>query len=176
MKKVDASCKPSKGDPLYAVRRSGVHGYGAFAARDIEKGEVIDEYIGGRITHEQANERYKDRDVNDNHTFLFTLDETTVIDGSAGGNDTRFINHKCDPNCEPGIKGGRVFIVSTRLIQKGEELGFEYHIGREDDDPENVDEIYACLCGSSKCRGTFLWPPKRPRPRKRRKQDTARVA
>jgi len=176
MKKIDASLKPSKAHPLFAVRRSGVHGYGAFAVRGIEKGEVIDEYLGDRITHEQANERYKDRDVNDNHTFLFTLDESTVIDGSVGGNHTRFINHQCDPNCEPRIRGGRVFIVATRLIRKGEELGFEYHIGREDDDPENVDEIYACRCGSSKCRGTILWPPKRPRPRKRKTKVIARVA
>ncbi|MEP7244787.1 MAG: SET domain-containing protein-lysine N-methyltransferase, partial [Gammaproteobacteria bacterium] len=151
---------------LYVVRRSGVHGYGAFAARDIRKGEVLDEYVGDRITHEQADERYKGRDVNDSHTFLLTLDERIVIDGSIGGNDTRFINHQCEPNCEPRIRKGRVFIVATRLIRAGEELGFEYNIGRDADDPENVDEIYACLCGSPRCRGTILWPPKRPTPRR----------
>jgi SET domain-containing protein len=68
-----------------------------------------------------------------------------------------------------------VFIVATRPIKAGEELGFEYHIGREDDDPENVDEIYACRCGSPRCRGTILWPPKRPGPRSRKKNVTARV-
>ncbi|HEV7715888.1 MAG TPA: SET domain-containing protein-lysine N-methyltransferase, partial [Steroidobacteraceae bacterium] len=99
------------------MRRSGVHGHGAFAARDIAKGEVIDEYVGDRITHEQANERYKDRDANDNHTFLFTLDDDIVIDGSIGGNDTRFINHQCEPNCEPDYRDGRVFIVATRAIR-----------------------------------------------------------
>jgi uncharacterized protein len=152
----------------YVVRPSGVHGYGAFATRDIEIGEVIDEFVGERLTHAQCDERYKDRDVNDPHTFLFTLDENAVIDSSAGGNDTRFINHQCDPNCEPQIENGRVFIVAIKRIRQGEELGFEYNIGREEDDPDNVDEIYACRCGSPACRGTILWPAKRSRRRKRK--------
>lgn len=149
------------GPAPYAVRRSDVHGLGAFAVRNISRGEVIDEYLGDRITHDEANERYKDRDYEDNHTFLYTLDEDIVIDGNVGGNDVRFINHQCDPNCAPRIRRGRLFIVALRDIREGEELGFAYHIGREDDDPENVDEIYACRCGSAKCRGTMLWPPRR---------------
>jgi hypothetical protein len=176
--RIDASRKPSKTEvhPLYVVRRSRVHGYGAFATRDIKKGEVIDEYLGDRITHAQADKRYEDHDENDNHTFLFIVDKKTVIDAGVGGNDARFINHKCDPNCESEIKKGRVFIVATKNIKKGEELGYDYQIGREKDDPENVDEIYACRCGSPKCRGTMLWPPKRPSPRKKRKKSRSAAA
>jgi uncharacterized protein len=174
--RVDLSRKPSKTEahPLYKVTRSKVHGYGAFATRDIKKGEVIDEYLGDRITHAQADKRYEDHDENDNHTFLFIVDKKTVIDAGIGGNDARFINHKCDPNCESEIKKGRVFIVATKAIKKGEELGYDYQIGREKDDPENVDEIYACRCGSPKCRGTMLWPAKRPVPKKRKKKSAAR--
>lgn len=174
--RIDRSRKPSKTEnhPLYKVTRSKVHGYGAFATRDIKKGETIDEYLGDRITHAQADKRYEDHDENDNHTFLFIVDKKTVIDAGIGGNDARFINHKCDPNCESEIKKGRVFIVATKNIAKGEELGYDYQIGREKDDPENVDEIYACRCGSPKCRGTMLWPPKRPSPKKRRKKKVAR--
>jgi SET domain-containing protein len=174
----DLSRKPSKSEehPLYIVRRSSVHGYGAFATRDIRKGEILDEYLGDRITHAQADKRYEDHDENDNHTFLFIVDKKTVIDAGVGGNDARFINHKCDPNCESEIKKGRVFIVATKAIKKGEELGYDYQIGREKDDPENVDEIYACRCGSPKCRGTMLWPPKRPTPRKRKKKVARKSA
>ena len=170
--RIDRSRRPSKTEdhPLYKVTRSRVHGYGAFATRDIKKGEVLDEYLGDRITHAQADKRYEDHDENDNHTFLFIVDKKTVIDAGIGGNDARFINHKCDPNCESEIKKGRVFIVATKNIAKGEELGYDYQIGREKDDPENVDEIYACRCGSPKCRGTMLWPAKRPAPRKRKKK------
>ena len=148
--------------PLFVVRRSRVHGMGAFAVRDIRKGEIVAEYLGERISHGEANRRYGVRQASDSHTFLFTVSTRTVIDGSVGGNDSRFINHRCDPNCEAVIRRGRVFIVSTKRIRAGEEIGFEYNIGREDDDPPNVDEIYACRCGARRCRGTILWPPRRP--------------
>jgi SET domain-containing protein len=148
-------------EPAFIVRRSPVHGQGVFATRVIRKGEVIDEFTGERISHAQANWRYRHRDVNDNHTFLFTVSSRTVIDARRQGNDTRFINHRCDPNCEPQVRRGRVFIVAIRTIRMGEELGFEYNIGREDDDPPNVDEIYACRCGARRCRGTILWPPRK---------------
>jgi SET domain-containing protein len=150
------------GQPLFVVRRSRVHGMGAFAVRDIRKGEVVAEYVGERITHGEASRRYGAQQYSDSHTFLFTVSTKTVIDGSVGGNDSRFINHRCDPNCEAVIRRGRVFIVSTKRIRAGEEIGFEYNIGREDDDPPNVDEIYACRCGARRCRGTILWPPRRP--------------
>jgi len=172
MAKSHPGARPSRSEvhPAYEVRHSSVHGYGAFATRDIKKGERIDEYLGERISHKEADERYEDHDENDNHTFLFIVDKKTVIDAGIGGNDARFINHKCDPNCESEIKKGRVFIVATKAIAKGEELGYDYQIGREKDDPENVDEIYACRCGSPKCRGTMLWPAKRPSPKKRKKK------
>ena len=172
------SNKPSRTEknPLYTVRRSNVHGYGGFATRDIKKRERITEYLGDRITHAQADKRYEDHDENDNHTFLFIVDKRTVIDAGIGGNNARFINHKCDPNCESEIEKGRVFIFAIRNIRKGEELGYDYQIGREKDDPENVDEIYACRCGSPKCRGTMLWPAKRPSPRKRKKKVARKSA
>ena len=47
------------------VRRSKVHGLGVFATRAIRKGEVIDEYVGERISHAEANWRYRHRDFND---------------------------------------------------------------------------------------------------------------
>ena len=97
----------SLAEPPYSVRRSPVHGYGAFADRRIRRGEIIDEYTGERITHEQANIRYRERDERDTHTFLFPLSDRLVIDGGFGGNDTRFINHKCEPNCAPRIRRGR---------------------------------------------------------------------
>jgi hypothetical protein len=40
----------------------------------------------------------------------------------------------------------------------------------------NVDEIYACRCGAAKCRGTMLWPAKRPVPRKKKKKVAKKVA
>lgn len=164
-----------RGEPMIRVRNSRIHGKGVFATRRIRKGTRIIEYVGERLTHEEADRRYEDHDVNDNHTFLFIVDRNTVIDAGVGGNASRFINHSCDGNCESVIEKGRVFIEAVRTIQPGEELGYDYEIGREPDDPPNVDEIFACRCGSPKCRGTMLWPPKRPAKRSRRKTAKRRV-
>ena len=156
------------------VRNSPIHGMGVFAARRIPKGTRVIEYLGDRITHKEADDRYEDHDPNDNHTFLFIVDRRTVIDAGVNGNAARFINHSCDGNCTSVIEQRRVFIESTREIAKGEELGYDYEIGREKDDPENVDEIFACRCGSPKCRGTMLYPAERPANKKKAKKKVAK--
>ena len=164
--------------PLIEVRNSPVHGRGVFAAQNISKGKRIVEYLGDRVSHDAADKRYEDHDENDNHTFLFIVDKHTVIDAGVGGNDARYINHHCEGNCESVIQYRRVFNDATRNIVKGEELGYDYEIGRDKDDPPNVDEIYACRCGSPKCRGSMLEAAPKPASKKnaakRRKPDKAR--
>jgi hypothetical protein len=154
--------------PLVEVRNSDVHGRGVFAVALIKKGTRILEYLGDRVSHEVADKRYEDHDENDNHTFLFIVDKNTVIDAAIGGNDARFVNHQCSGNCESNIANRRVFIDAVREIKPGDELGYDYEIGRDKDDPPNVDEIYACRCGSPKCRGTMLEPLKKKKARKKK--------
>ena len=43
----------------------------------------------------------------------------TVIDAGVDGNDARFFNHSCDPNCESVIENGRVYIETIRDIAAG---------------------------------------------------------
>src|SRR5690348_4690953 len=186
-KKIDMSSQPQPtrggppiaSSPLVEVRNSPVHGRGVFAVQPIKKGTRILEYLGDRVSHEAADKRYEDHDENDNHTFLFIVDKKTVIDAGVGGNDARFINHQCEGNCESVIENRRVFIDAVRDIEPGQELGYDYEIGREKDDPPNVDEIYACRCGSPQCRGTMLWPPKKETrsstKKKRRKKPEAKA-
>lgn len=182
-KKIDMSSQPQprRGgppiatSPLIEVRNSPVHGRGVFAAARIPKGTRILEYLGDRVSHAAADARYEDHDENDNHTFLFIVDKQTVIDAGVGGNDARFINHQCEGNCESVIENRRVFIDAVRDIEPGQELGYDYEIGREKDDPPNVDEIYACRCGSPRCRGTMLWPPQKTvlKPKAKRRPKAA---
>ncbi len=174
--------QPTKGGPpiatstLIEVRNSPVHGRGVFAVQPIKKGTRILEYLGDRVSHEAADKRYEDHDESDNHTFLFIVDKKTVIDAGVGGNDARFINHQCAGNCESIIENRRVFIDAARDIEPGQELGYDYEIGREKDDPPNVDEIYACRCGSPQCRGTMLWPAKKPAPKRRQAKRQAKAS
>jgi uncharacterized protein len=149
--------RAANGGPKFEVRRSRVHGRGVFALRRIRKGTRLIEYVGQRVSHEEADRRYADKDERDNHTFLFTVDKRTVIDAGVDGNDARFFNHSCDPNCESVIEGRRVWIEAIRTIAPGDEMTYDYQIVRDDGDPPDIDKIFACRCGAEHCRGTMLW-------------------
>jgi len=92
------------------------------------------------------------------------------------GNAARFFNHSCDPNCESVVEKRRVFIEAIRTIEAGEEMTYDYQIYKEEGDPENIDEVFACRCGFEQCRGTMLWPPepKKKRPRAKKKAAPAK--
>ncbi len=153
---------------MIKVRNSPIHGFGVFALRRIRKGTTVMEYIGERISHAEADRRYENKADDDNHTFLFTVDARTVIDGGVGGNEARYINHACDPNCESTTYDRRVFVECIRTIQKGEELFYDYQIQRDPEDPPNVDRIFACRCGAATCRGSMLAPLVKKRPKSKR--------
>jgi hypothetical protein len=162
---------------LIEVRRSDVHGLGVFAAKRIAKGDRIIEYVGERVSHDEADRRYEEKDANDSHTFLFIVDSKTVIDAGVDGNDARFFNHSCDPNCESTVEKRRVYIEALRDIEPGTELTYDYQIHREDDDPANIDEVFACRCGFPQCRGTMLWPTERkPKRKKAKKKAKAKAS
>lgn len=163
-----------KAPPIFAVRRSRIHGSGVYATRTIRKGTRIVEYLGDRISHEEADDRYAAKGQDDGHTFLFVVNDEVVIDAGVDGNDARFINHSCDPNCETVIEGGRVFIEALRDIEPGAELGYEYGLTWETtDDPDELAN-YGCRCGAATCRGTMLDPV--PLDKKRRQEARRRAA
>ena len=149
--------------PLIEVRASPLHGLGVFALQSIAPGTRVIEYLGERISHAEADRRYDHKDVHDSHTFLFIADEATVIDAGVDGNEARYVNHGCQPNCESVIERSRVFIDAIRSIAPGEELTYDYQIRREPDDPPDIDAIFACHCGARACRGTMMWPRRRKR-------------
>jgi SET domain-containing protein len=166
--------------PLFEVRHSRIHGYGVFALRRIRKGTNIIEYLGERVSHELADDRYESKDPLDGHTFLFTVDAKTVIDAGVDGNEARFVNHGCDPNCQTVQMGQRIFIEAIRTIRPGEELAYDYRIQRDADDPADIDLVFRCLCGAQNCRGSMLVArPKKgrkKRPNKRAKQRAKKRA
>ncbi len=55
-----------------------------------------------------------------------------MIDAGVRGNAARWINHSCDPNCEPIEDAeGRIFIKAKRTIRAGEELSYNYRLNIE---------------------------------------------
>lgn len=150
------------------VRRSPIHGRGIFAARDLPAGTRLIEYRGRRLTHAEANEIYGGS-ANTGHTFLFTLNDTYLIDGNVGGNAARWINHSCVPNCEATIyvdRNGneardRVYIETLRDIVAGEEFTYDYGIVLAQRHTARLKRIWVCHCGMPGCTGTLLKPRSR---------------
>jgi SET domain-containing protein len=143
------------------IRRSGVHGKGVFARRDIRAGSRIIEYKGERISWPEALRRHPRDPADPNHTFYFHIDDECVIDGGVDGNAARWINHSCEPNCEAVDEDGRIFIDALHDIEAGDELFFDYGIVIEGRHTPRLKRAYACLCGSPSCRGTMLAPKRR---------------
>ncbi|MEP6820987.1 MAG: SET domain-containing protein-lysine N-methyltransferase [Chthoniobacterales bacterium] len=158
--------------PLVEVRRSGIHGKGVYATAPIKKGARIIEYTGKHIPWKTAVDEAP-RDPSDPyHTFLFSLDNGDVIDAAKGGNDSRWINHSCDPNCETTEEDNRIFVDAIRALKKGDELFYDYRIVPAERRTKALEKEFACLCGTAKCRGTML----EPRPRKRRRAAKKKAA
>ncbi len=114
--------------PPVEVRASGVHGRGVYATQFIPEGTRIIEYTGQRVSWESAP-----NDENNPHTFNFGLESGEVINPEIGGNDARWINHCCDPNCEAIEEDDRIFIYAMRDIEAGQELFYDYAL--EIDEP-----------------------------------------
>jgi uncharacterized protein len=133
------------------VRKSRVHGQGVFAMQFIPEGSRIIEYTGERVSWEAAPD-----DDSNPHTFNFGLENGDVINPEIGGNDARWINHSCEPNCEAIDEDDRIFIYAIRDIQPGEELLYDYRLEIDEPITEEAKKKFECLCGASNCRGTMV--------------------
>jgi SET domain-containing protein len=126
------------------IRRSKIHADGVYTNAPINKGRIVAEYTGPRLTNAEADAIYE----HSPRTYLFGLtDGEHVVDGDG---IAAFINHHCDPNCEADEIKGKVIIRAIRNIAAGEELAYDYNLyDGELDDPA------PCHCGSTKCRGSL---------------------
>jgi uncharacterized protein len=147
------------------ARRSPIHGNGVFALVDFKADAHVIEYKGTVITHAAADRRYAGN-ADSGHTFLFTLNDRYIIDGTQGGNVARWINHSCEPNCQALLqedadgdkRRDRVLIETVRPIKAGDELTYDYGIVLDERHTPRLKKIWECRCGSAKCSGTMLKP------------------
>jgi SET domain-containing protein len=150
--------------PRFEIRPSPIAGSGAFALQAIPANTRLIEYTGERVSHEVADARYDEEEARGStHTVLFAIDDRIVIDAGVGGNEARFFNHSCGPNCTSRIVRRRVYLETLREIMPGEELTYDYEIPNEGETEETAREKYPCHCGAPNCRGTLLLPPAKPR-------------
>ena len=92
--------------------RSAIHNWGLYAIEPIAANEMIIEYVGEIIRQKVAERREKNYLRSGiGSSYLFRIDEATVIDATKRGGIARFINHCCTPSCTAKIiKIGRAHV------------------------------------------------------------------
>ena len=123
-----------KNPPQIQKRRSALHGRGVFALDPINKNKRIIEYMGEKIRIRESEER-EARYLSKGHIWCFRINRRWSRDANVGGNDARFINHSCTPNCYSMIIGHTILICAARNIEPGEELTYNYYTEGEGEIP-----------------------------------------
>ncbi|KAL0994443.1 hypothetical protein UPYG_G00122350 [Umbra pygmaea] len=141
------------------IFRTLARGWGLRCAHDIKKGEFVNEYVGEVIDEEECRSRIRTAQDNDICNFyMLTLDKDRIIDAGPKGNQARFMNHSCQPNCETQkwtVNGDtRVGLFALVDIPAGTELTFNYNL----ECLGNGKTV--CKCGAPNCSGFLGVRPK----------------
>lgn len=84
--------------------RSAIHNWGLYAMENMAKDDMIIEYVGEEVRQQIAEireNRYLKSGIGS--SYLFRIDDNTVVDATKKGGIARFINHSCMPNCTAKI-------------------------------------------------------------------------
>lgn len=114
--------------------RSAIHNWGLYAMENIAANDMIIEYVGEKVRQQVADlreRRYLKSGIGS--SYLFRIDENTVIDATKRGGIARFINHSCTPNCTAKIikVEGSKRIVIYALRDIGQSKPFRAVVGRK---------------------------------------------
>ncbi|XP_070690401.1 histone-lysine N-methyltransferase SETD1B-A-like [Pempheris klunzingeri] len=133
--------------------QSHIHEWGLFAMEPIAADEMVIEYVGQiirQVIADMREQRYEEEGIGS--SYLFRVDQDTIIDATKCGNLARFINHSCNPNCYAKIitveSQKKIVIYSRQPISVNEEITYDYKFPIE-------ETKIPCLCGADSCRGSL---------------------
>lgn len=141
------------------IFRTLSRGWGLRCSHDIKKGQFVSEYVGEVIDEEECRSRIRHAQDNDiGNFYMLTLDKDRIIDAGPKGNEARFMNHSCRPNCETQkwtVSGDtRVGLFALEDVPAGTELTFNYNL----ECLGNGKTV--CKCGAPNCSGFLGVRPK----------------
>ena len=125
-----------------AVHKSGIDGFGVFAAEPIPAHRKIGEIRGESISVAEARQRAIGRQ----RIMIVEISARKAIDASHSEDAMRFTNHACSPNARLSIQGGRIEFYALRAITPGEEITVNYG-------QTHHEGTLACRCGAANCVG-----------------------
>ncbi|XP_027248983.1 histone-lysine N-methyltransferase ASH1L isoform X1 [Cricetulus griseus] len=132
--------------------RAEEKGWGIRTKEPLKAGQFIIEYLGEVVSEQEFRNRMIEQYHNHSDHYCLNLDSGMVIDSYRMGNEARFINHSCDPNCEMqkwSVNGVyRIGLYALKDVLAGTELTYDYNFHSF-----NVEKQQLCKCGFEKCRG-----------------------
>uniref|UniRef100_A0A8C0IYP8 Histone-lysine N-methyltransferase ASH1L n=1 Tax=Chelonoidis abingdonii TaxID=106734 RepID=A0A8C0IYP8_CHEAB len=132
--------------------RAEEKGWGIRTKEPLKAGQFIIEYLGEVVSEQEFRNRMIEQYHNHSDHYCLNLDSGMVIDSYRMGNEARFINHSCNPNCEMqkwSVNGVyRIGLYALKDMPAGTELTYDYNFHSF-----NVEKQQLCKCGFDKCRG-----------------------
>mmetsp|Transcript_32409 Transcript_32409/g.63370 ORF Transcript_32409/g.63370 Transcript_32409/m.63370 type:complete len:307 (+) Transcript_32409:330-1250(+) len=139
--------------PRARVGWSRIHAWGLFAAHDYPQNTVLIEYLGEVIRKDVADrreKRYEDSGIPS--CYMFRINDECIVDSTLKGNNSRMINHSCDPLCYTRVISvdgeEKILVIASRDVKKGDELTYNYFFAAEDE-----EDTLVCNCGADRCSG-----------------------
>ncbi|XP_046875778.1 histone-lysine N-methyltransferase ASH1L isoform X2 [Hypomesus transpacificus] len=127
-------------------------GWGIRTKEPLRSGQFIIEYLGEVVSEHEFRSRMMEQYFAHSGQYCLNLDSGMVIDSYRMGNEARFINHSCEPNCEMqkwSVNGVyRIGLFALKDMNSGTELTYDYNFHSF-----NTEEQQVCQCGSEGCRG-----------------------